>query len=189
MITQRYSDGLADAKMTSQPDSKRHLSFGSNPVTRSISFGTRLMVGKKSIFRVTHINDFEYNSAYSGADGLIKALVLYTSAIAKDDIENGIAWNEEEIQEEVEVGLIGDDKVSLGTTETYTVKTEERVRFEILLDSDKFKYAEMLGETFSSCKIKITTDSRFAGKKIILNCYKVSNGTMYDSKEIKITSF
>lgn len=187
-----YSDGLADLKMTSQPDSKRHLSVGNNPVTRSFNFGTRLMVGKKSIFRVTHVNDFEYNSAYSGAHGLIKVLVLYTCAVAKDDIPNGIAWNEEE-EEIVSVasfrstgGIKGERKVSLGSTESYYIDGVD-IKFEIIQDG-KYEYCEFLENIGSTCKLRVTKDSRFAGKKVILNAYALSDGSLLDSIEIKITS-
>lgn len=180
-----YSDGLADLKMTSQPDSKRHLSFGSNPVTKEINFGTRLMVGKKSIFRVTHINDFEYNSAYSGADGLIKALVLYTSTIAKDDIENGIAWNDEEVtSEDTQTGIKGEVRASLGSSEKYFVENES-VTYEIIEDGN-YKYVSMDVVSDKECRLKITSDSRFIGKKIILNAYRNIDNTLLDSIEIKI---
>ena len=53
-----YSDGLADGKFLSRADAKRNIKMGSNPVTRSMDLGTRIMLTNKTVFRFTHIDNF-----------------------------------------------------------------------------------------------------------------------------------
>ena len=183
-----YSDGLADLKLTSQPDSKRHISYGSNPVTRTIKLGHRLMIGRETVFRVTHINDFEYNSKFSGSNGLIKALVLNTSFISNDDKENGIAYNKQVIVEESNDDAIdGETEICLGSISKYTVKNgSSNVWYSIDFIDSKYEFATILEDGNGMCKVKVTNDSRFVGKKFILNVHSTGNKEPVASMEIKI---
>lgn len=180
-----YSDGLADLKMTSQPDSKRHLSFGSNPITRNIKIGCRIMIGHESVFRVTHINDFEYNSKYSGADGLIKALVLNTSFIEHDDKINSVAYNKVEKVELPQDKINGDIEVILGSVNKYNTG-DTRCDFKLEFSNEKYEYANLEMVDPYTCKVKITKDSRFVGQKVILKAYFVGTKNVFGSIEIKI---
>ena len=188
MLTLWYSDGLADLKLTSQADSKRHISYGSNPVTRTIKLGHRLMIGKETVFRVTHINDFEYNSKFSGSDGLIKALVLSTSFIKEDDKENKVAYNNQNlIIEESNDVIDGDKEVSLGSTSTYSIGNGSSKNWYTLdFGNNKYELATIVKDTNGVCKIKITSDSRFVGKKFILKLHSVGKLEPVSSMEIKI---
>lgn len=173
--------------MTSQSDSKRHLSYGSNPITRTIKIGHRMMIGSESIFRVTHINDFEYNSKYTGSNGLIKALVLSCSFEDGDDRENRIAYNKvEDITAPTESDIKGDNVISLGSVAKYNTG-DMKCRFDLTLMNNKYNYATLSGIDEHSCQIEVSTDSRFIGQKMTLNAYQWGTSNLVASMEIKIT--
>ena len=184
-----YSDGLADLKMTSQADSKRHISYGSNPVTRTLKLGHRIMLGHETVFRITHINDFEYNSKFTGSDGLIRALVLNTSFIEGDDKENGIAYNDQSNLYIEEDSIIkGEKDICLGSISTYIVKSGyENYWFDIDLGTSKQEFATIIESEKGKCKIKVTSDSRYVGKTFKVYIHPSGNrNDIIESIEIKI---
>ena len=85
-----YSDGLADNKYTSQEDGKVSIYYGENPITKGININTRIMIGNRLVFRVTNINAYEFSSNHNGQCAL-KSMLLQTTLIDKDDLNNNIA--------------------------------------------------------------------------------------------------
>ncbi len=81
-----YADGLQSNVYTTRQDAKRDVWYGSNEITNSIDIKTRLMLTRKTVFEVTHVNDFEY-------PGLIKVLVNQVESFDTDDKDNNVAWN------------------------------------------------------------------------------------------------
>lgn len=179
-----YSDGLADSILHSIPDPKRHISMGSNPITRTLGLGHRVMLGGKTVFRITHFNDFEYNSAFTGSQGLIKALVLQTTVISNDDLENFVAWNEvEEYIENVVGEILGDDRITFSSSKKYRYNGDNTITWEI--DSP---LATVVTED-NQCTVKVVDDITKVGEKINLSAIDFETGKVLDTKEISIVGF
>lgn len=190
-----YSDGLADLKYTSQQDAKRMLTFGSNPVTRSITFNTRIMITGKTVFRVTHINDFEYNGAYTGAEGIIKTLVLQTTILDEDDLENNIAWNDfaEKPSETTTVKkIVGDEKVMVGSKKVYTSQDlgdDTSWRIDTLDGSDYNDFLKIKISEKNELTITATTNVNYIGKTFDIVLFDVKTQEVFDRKEVGIKGF
>ena len=161
-----YSDGLNDGKYISYADAKRHLWFGSNPVSRLIEIGDRVMLTNKTVFRVTHVNNFEYNGRYTGAYGLIKALVLQTTLLNEDDLKENAAWNEKsytDVQDPDEI--FGQSIINLGETATYSIQTDVE-NVELKLDNP-YEFVTFKSEG-KKCEITATSNFRFYGNSIMI---------------------
>lgn len=190
-----YSDGLADLKYTSQQDSKRMITFGSNPVTRSVVANTRVMLTGKTVFRVTHINDFEYNGAYTGAEGIIKTLVLQTTIRDEDDLVNNVAWNENsEGNEEkpVEKKIIGDSKVMIGSKKTYTSQGLEFSTSWRIDTSDGSDYKDFLKIKISEkneLTVTVTSNVNYVGNTFDVVLFNVNTKEVFDTMKVSIKGF
>ena len=184
-----YSDGLGDLKYTSQQDAKRMFVFGSNPVTRSMHANTRVMLTGKTVFRITHINDFEYNSSYSGSEGIIKALVLQTTLEDKDDLVNNIAWNPQaEIPDTVEtVSILGDKRIMIGSKKKYYTKDFNnnltwRVRAkEGVVDS-------IVNED-GSLTLVASSNVNHTGEKVVIELLDINEDTIISSLDVELRGF
>ena len=190
-----YSDGLADLKYTSQQDSKRMITFGSNPVTRSIIANTRIMLTGKTVFRVTHINDFEYNGAYTGAEGIIKTLVLQTTIRDEDDLVNNIAWNEnsEALAETPTVKkIVGDNKVMVGSKKTYVSQDLDFSTSWRIDTHDGSNYKDFLKMKISEkneLTITATTNVNYVGTTFDVVLFNVNTLEVFDKMEVSIKGF
>lgn len=161
-----YSDGVNDTRYVSVEDAKRHIFYGSNPITRTIDVGIRMILTRQSVFRVTHINDFEYNGRYTGANGLIKALCLQTVTVSEDDKENRIAYNiigKDGVQKRDD--LIGLDYIFLGEENEYMVETDKEIEF--ILDSS-YANTTIVEQKNNKCRIKQSSDINSVGENIML---------------------
>lgn len=161
-----YSDGVNDTRYVSVEDAKRHIFYGSNPITRTIDVGIRMILTRQSVFRVTHINDFEYNGRYTGANGLIKALCLQTVAVSEDDKENRVAYNiigKDGVQKRDD--LIGLDYIFLGEENEYMVETDKEIEF--ILDSS-YANTTIVEQKNNKCRIKQSSDINSVGENIML---------------------
>lgn len=185
-----YSDGLADLKYTSQQDSKRMFTFGSNPITRTIIPNTRVMLTRKTVFRVTHINDFEYNGAYTGANGIIKTLVLQTTLVDEDDLENNVAWNKnsEEVETPTTSKIIGDKHVMIGARKTYVFKdfNSDTMTWKVSGNSDAFT-STIEGD--NSLSIKLSTNVNYTGESLTVQVIVTETQEVLDSLVIKTRGF
>lgn len=161
-----YSDGVNDTRYVSVEDAKRHIFYGSNPITRTIDVGIRMILTRQSVFRVTHINDFEYNGRYTGANGLIKALCLQTVTVSEDDKENRVAYNiigKDGVQKRDD--LIGLDYIFLGEENEYMVETDKEIEF--ILDSS-YANTTIVEQKNNKCRIKQSSDINSVGENIML---------------------
>lgn len=160
-----YSDGVNDTRYISVADAKRHIFYGSNPITRTMNVGTRIMLTKNTVFRITHINDFEYNGRYTGADGLIKALTIQTVGVAEDDKNNNIAYNiAEDKKEKQKDNLIGLNYIYLGQENEYIVETDRDIEF--ILDANYT--GTIIEQNGNKCIIKQSSDIDNVGENIML---------------------
>ena len=124
------------------------------------------MLTRKTVFRVTHINDFEFNGRYSGADGLIKALTQQTVRILEDDCENKIAYNivgEKKVEEDNNV--MGLDYIYLGEENEYNVDTDKEIEF--ILDTD-YSNTSIIKQENNKCTIKQSSNIESIGDNIML---------------------
>lgn len=186
-----YSDGLADLKYTSQQDSKRMFTFGSNPITRTIVANTRVMLTRKTVFRVTHINDFEYNGAYTGANGIIKALVLQTTLIEGDDLVNNIAYNERISDEKKPVENLhikGEQFIMTGGKRTYTMEGFDSATMSWkIVAKDGFATTTVNGD--NSLTLQISSNVNFTGESVEVQVVSLADGQVVDSMIVKSRGF
>ena len=186
-----YSDGLADNKYTSQEDGKLSIYYGENPITKSVHINTRIMIGNRLTFRMTNINDYEFRSNHNGQCA-IKAMLLQTTIVDKDDIENNIAWNEDsEIQEidNTTPKIVGDKKAMLGSKKVYKCsKDVEGKSWEIECSPELREVIvfETTDDGDKHCEIKFPTSVKFVGESVILKLFV--NDTLKDTLEIVIKS-
>lgn len=188
-----YSDGLADLKYTSQQDSKRMITFGSNPITRTIIANTRMMLTGKTVFRVTHINDFEYNGAFTGAKGIIKTLVLQTTIRDEDDLVNNIAWNDnaEKIDtEHPDKQIYGDDRVMVGSKKTYKSEgLEFSTSWRIDFPTEDRSYATYKISPKNEMIVTATDNVNYVGSTFDVVLFNVNSKEEYSRKTIAIKGF
>lgn len=186
-----YSDGLADNKYTSQEDGKLSIYYGENPITKSVHINTRIMIGNRLIFRMTNINDYEFRSNHNGQCA-IKSMLLQTTIVDKDDLENNIAWNEESEVKEVDTStpkIVGDKKAMLGSKKVYKCsKDVEGKSWEIECSPELREVIvfETTDDGDKHCEIKFPTSVKFVGESVILKLFV--NDTLKDTLEIVIKS-
>ena len=187
-----YSDGLADNKYTSQEDGKVSVYYGENPITKGIHIDTRIMIGNRLIFRITNINDYEFRANHN-SQCAIKSILLQTTLLDKDDLENNIAWNEEskEIESDKDtISIVGDKKVMLGSKKIYTCSKDVNYKhWEIECDNSKLKQFidfKTPGGGDKHCEIKFPSNVEFIGEIVKLKLF-VSN-SLVDTLDIVIKS-
>lgn len=162
-----YSDGIKDNRYISYGDAKRFLFYGSNPITRTLGVGSRVMITRNTVFRITHINDFEYNGRFTGADGLIKSLVLQTLLISEDDTDNKIAFNIEEKSNEIKDKnkIQGDKYIYLGEKNKYSIEYDGEIEF-----SFDYFYNDIaiIKQENNSCVIEQANSFNLVGENVML---------------------
>lgn len=181
-----YSDGMADNKYTSVADTKRQLYYANNYITKTIDIDTRIMLTNKTVFRVTSINDFEYNGRETGADGLIKAICLQDALISKDDTINNIAWNDLSENDNVIIPfdkIIGDEFINLGEENEYTIDYRRDV--EWLLDK-QYRFCNIINQNEKTCTLQSDTLAKYSGLEILLLAKDKETNETIDTKKITI---
>lgn len=181
-----YSDGMADNKYTSVADTKRQLYYGNNYITKTIDIDTRIMLTNKTVFRVTSVNDFEYNGRETGADGLIKAICLQDALISKDDTINNIAWNDLSENDNVIIPfdkIIGDEFINLGEENEYTIDYMRDV--EWLLDK-QYRFCNIINQNEKTCTLQSGVLAKYSGLEILLLAKDKETNETIDTKKITI---
>ena len=141
------------------------------------------MLTNKTTFRVTHINDFEYNGRYTGAYGLIKALVLQTTLVNEDDLENNAAWNEKaslDIQDKDEI--FGNNIIQLGEKNTYSIDTNADIEWKL---DNPYEFVTF-SQNGKSCEIQVSSNFRYYGETIMLLVINKETQKTINTKIIKI---
>lgn len=163
--------------------------FGSNPVTRSMHANTRVMLTGKTVFRVTHINDFEYNSSYSGSEGIIKALVLQTTLEDKDDLVNNIAWNPQaEIPDTVEtVSILGDKRIMIGSKKKYYTKDfNNNLTWRV---KAKEGVVDSIVNEDGSLTLVASSNVNHTGEKVVIELLDINEDTIISSLDVELRGF
>ena len=184
-----YSDGLADNKYTSQEDGKVSIYYGENPITKGININTRIMIGNRLVFRITNINDYEFRSNHNGQCA-IKSMLLQTTVVDKDDLENNIAWNNDNELQEVEediLKIIGSNKAMLGSKKIYKCSKDiDNKTWEIECNEELKNTLTLKIDEEGNLEVRYPTSSRFVGESILLKLF--SNDILQDTLEVVIKS-
>ena len=184
-----YSDGLADNKYTSQEDGKVSIYYGENPITKAIEINTRVMIGNRLTFRITNINDYEFKSTHDGQCA-IKSMLLQTTLVDKDDLENNIAWNNDNELQEVEediLKIIGSNKVMLGSKKIYKCSKDiDNKTWEIECNEELKNTLTLKIDEEGNLEVRYPKSSRFVGESILLKLF--SNDILQDTLEVVIKS-
>ena len=184
-----YSDGLADNKYTSQEDGKVSIYYGENPITKAIEINTRLMIGNRLTFRITNINDYEFKSNHNGQCA-IKSMLLQTTVVDKDDLENNIAWNNDNELQEVEediLKIIGSNKAMLGSKKIYKCSKDiDNKTWEIECNEELKNTLTLKIDEEGNLEVRYPTSSRFVGESILLKLF--SKDILQDTLEVVIKS-
>ena len=184
-----YSDGLADNKYTSQEDGKVSIYYGENPITKAIEINTRVMIGNRLTFRITNINDYEFKSTHDGQCA-IKSMLLQTTLVDKDDLENNIAWNNDNELQEVEediLKIIGSNKAMLGSKKIYKCSKDiDNKTWEIECNEELKNTLTLKIDEEGNLEVRYPTSSRFVGESILLKLF--SKDILQDTLEVVIKS-
>lgn len=176
-----YSDGMSDRVYTSMGDAKNRVSFGTNPITRTIDVGTRMMVSNKTVYRVTNLTDFEYNSRI-GENGLISALLLQTNMIKEDDKENNIAYNTVSKIDNISK-IKGEDEIYLCDENKYEVEYDSDVEFELDFD---YVNTVIINQSNNKCTVRHNDSMEDLGSHVLLIAKDKSTQETIDIKNILV---
>lgn len=177
-----YSDGMADGIYTSRPDAKRNISMGDNPITRLIDLGTRMMLTKLTVFRVTHIDDFSHN-------GLRTMIIYQTTLIPEDNLDKNIAFNPSHKVPSYELDLLQcEDIIYLGGELEITINDEYEGEVEWGCIS-KNGSGTLVYKDGRKAVLGATSDSRHIGEEIIIEVYSLDSYEVIDTKIITVKGF
>lgn len=173
-----YADGLQNNVYTSRQDAKRDVWYGSNEITNSIDIKTRLMLTRKTVFEVTHVNDFEY-------PGLIKVLVNQVESFDTDDNDNNVAWNPDDKDNSFETThkIQGNKFIYQGGKNTYKIDGLSTIEW---LLKESSEYVTLINNSDGTCTIQASSLSQSIGTKVILIARDKSSSVVVDSLTITI---
>ena len=119
-------------------------------------------------------------------------MLLQTTIVDKDDLENNIAWNEESEIKEVDTStpkIVGDKKAMLGSKKIYSCSNEVDYKHWEIECSPELRNTivfETPDDASGYCEIKFPTSVKFVGESVILKLFV--NDTLKDTLEIVIKS-
>lgn len=173
-----YADGLQSNVYTTRQDAKRDVWYGSNEITNSIDIKTRLMLTRKTVFEVTHVNDFEY-------PGLIKVLVNQVESFDTDDKDNNVAWNPDDKDNSFETThkIQGNKFIYQGGKNTYKIDGLSTIEW---LLKESSEYVTLINNSDGTCTIQSSSLSQSIGTKVILIARDKSSSVVVDSLTITI---
>lgn len=166
-----YSDGLAENVNMTLQDSKRKFSIAKNEITENrLTIGTRIMMNRSTIFRVTLVDDFT-------TEGVYEVTILQDIFNDRDDIEGNIAWNEVYKEEEIDLpfDIVGDDVIYLGDTAEYCCLGATSWN---IISVDNCLSIEYENE---KCSITCSSDNKYANTSATL----IVNGKIRKNIEIR----
>lgn len=176
-----YNDGYG-VKSTNDNDINRTLSKKANidiqinEYTKAIEPNKRYIFNnsKHSIYKVISIND-------TFTDGYMTLTCENDTMVAEDDLENNIAWNEENTItppiDPTTYEIIGSDTIKINTIQEYKIQPHKT---DISFTLDSPEYAEITGISEGGVFVKgLAKDENF-----ILKC--ISNGVVLAEKFIGV---
>lgn len=170
----QYSDGLQDIVYTSTPDARRSITYSDNFVTYNIKLGHRFLINKNNAYRVTHIQDFEYQDDYTESNGIATCIAIHTSTLSDDDMDNNIAFN----------GETSNDTIMIGSNLSYSV---EGCTWYIEYTSDKVDYLNISNKE-GNYTISIDMDFDLIGQTFKLKALDF-DGNVTSIKDVTVVGF
>ena len=182
----QYSDGMQDIVYTSIPDAKRSVSYGVNHITKNIDLGQRIMINNKNVYKVTHIDDFQYNASYINHDGIASAIVVHTATSSKDDLENNVADNNDSI-DNPDIYIDGENFVVPSGRFRYSLSQSRQTEWDIEYIGENKDYIT-LNKFSDSCILEINKDMDLIGSEFKLISFDYASDTQIE-KIIKVKGF
>lgn len=170
----QYSDGLQDIVYTSVPDARRSITYSDNHVTYNIKLGHRFLVNNSNAYRVTHIQDFEYQADYNIANGIATCIAVHTSLLNEDDTDNNIAFNEE----------VTNDTIMIGSNLSYNMRN---CTWNIEYTSNKRDYVKVSNKE-GNCTVSVDMDFDLIGETFKLRALDF-DGDVVLIKDITVVGF
>ena len=170
----QYSDGLQDIVYTSTPDARRSITYSDNFVTYNIKLGHRFLINKNNAYRVTHIQDFEYQDDYTESNGIATCIAIHTSTLSDDDMDNNIAFN----------GETSNDTIMIGSNLSYSM---EGCTWYIEYTSDKVDYLNISNKE-GNYTISIDMDFDLIGQTFKLKALDF-DGNVTSIKDVTVVGF
>ena len=176
----QYSDGLQDIVYTSTPDSRRSIIYSRNIATSNIGLGHRFMINQGNVYRVTHIQDFEFVNEYGSNDGIASCIAVYTSMRNEDDFDNNLAFNDSDSSEGIE------DVLTIGSNATYRVDSDG-CTWDIEYTSNFSDYVDLSANN-GVCKVAIDMNFDLIGETFKLKALSLDSEVIFE-KNITIVDF
>jgi len=176
----QYSDGLQDIVYTSIPDARRSIMYSQNEITSKIELGHRFLINHRGAYRVTHIQDFEYQNGYSLQEGITTCIAVHTALRDSDDTENNLAHNEKTSNVKTD-----EDTILVGSSKVYSI--DEDYSMYIDYTSSAKEYVQM---STNNGKCELTLDMNFdlIGETFMLIGFDIDNNVVL-KKNITVVGF
>lgn len=171
-----YADGMKELVNLTVSSAKYSIQIVENEITNLIKEGTRFIIRDKA-FEVSVIDDFTMKNIRT-------ATICEVPINSLDDIENGIAYNEDLVSADDDAhgyGIIGSDMIYVGSTNEYKFTGSNAWD----LNLEDYKMVEFVSNGIGKCEIKCKSDSKYIGKTIELKAYN-RNGDIIGRKTITI---
>ena len=141
-------------------DARAVILVGVNEYTNQIRNGMRFIFNhsKDDVYEVTK-KTTAYNS--NGVNGYMHLTCKYVKWVQEDDFDNNIAFNsflEDNVDPSIDVNLIGEEFVLIGSSETYTISNATNVTFKLDDDTIAENNAEIISQDGTSCVVKMLKD-------------------------------
>lgn len=162
----QYSDGMQDIVYTSMPDNKLSIMYGLNSVTQNIRLDNRIMINKEKSYRVTLVENYQYNSSYDEHSGIASSIIVHTALRDTDDADNNLADNNE-VLKPLELHIEGLDKVMPGGRFKYKLSEVKYTEWGIEYIGDARGYVT-LKRSGDDCILEIKPDMDLIGNKFKL---------------------
>ena len=141
-------------------DARAVIRMTCNEYTEQIRNGMRFIFNhsKDDVYEVTK-KTTAYNS--NGVNGYMQLTCKYVKWVQEDDFNNNIAFNsflEDNVDPSIDITLIGEEFVLIGSSETYTVSNATNVTFKLDDDTIAENNAEIVSQDGTSCVVKMLKD-------------------------------
>ena len=177
----QYSDGLQDIVYTSVPDGKRSITYSTNEITKNIGLGHRFLINYQKAYRITHLQNFEYQDHYDIGNGISTCIAVYTSLRKDDNEEENLAYNKD-----TGTNIVSEDKLVVGSSITYEVDIDE-CKWQVEYMSDKESYVNV-STVDKRCKVLLDMNFDLVGEKFKLKALRLNDEVIFE-KNITVVSF
>ena len=177
----QYSDGLQDIVYTSVPDGKRSITYSTNEITKNIGLGHRFLINYQKAYRITHLQNFEYQDHYDIGNGISTCIAVYTSLRKDDNEEENLAYNKD-----TGTNIVSEDKLVVGSSITYEVDIDE-CKWQVEYMSDKDSYVNV-STVDKRCKVLLDMNFDLVGEKFKLKALSLNDEVVFE-KNITVVSF